>query len=59
MASEERKQRRKERRRQNNIDKEYRRTQTCDECGGEMSWCVACKTFTRNCCVPYGTCACS
>ena len=31
----------------------------CDYCGGYMSWCSICETWTRDCCTNYGTCACS
>lgn len=32
----------------------------CDlGCGGSMSWCSCCETYTSNCCVDYGTCMCS
>lgn len=48
---------------QRNKDNYYqrmsRRTERCDSCGGEMSWCTCCECFTKTCCVPYGTCQCS
>lgn len=28
-------------------------------CGGQEEWCNTCQTYTNNCCVPYGTCACA
>ena len=31
----------------------------CDHCGKDQSWCSCCQCWTRNCCVPYGTCGCS
>lgn len=31
----------------------------CYLCGGTMSWCSCCNVYSRNCCVPYGTCQCS
>lgn len=31
----------------------------CPECGGRMTWCDGCHTYSQNCCVPWGTCYCS
>lgn len=28
-------------------------------CGGMMSWCTCCETWTNDCCVDWGTCMCS
>ena len=52
---------RKENRRLLNKDKDLEGRYTdCDlGCGGQMSWCNCCKTWSSNCCVPYGTCQCS
>jgi len=30
----------------------------CPECGGEMSWCTSCKTWTSTCCYEWGDCYC-
>lgn len=35
------------------------REMECPDCGGMMSWCSFCETYTQNCCVDYGTCLCS
>ncbi len=35
------------------------RYEVCDECGGNMPWCSSCETYTRTCCVDWGTCMCS
>ena len=50
-------QRRKEKKRlrQNNRP----RQETCEDCGGQKQWCFCCATWTKTCCVPYGTCMCS
>lgn len=32
---------------------------SCDSCGGEQSWCSCCETYTKTCCVDWGTCMCS
>jgi len=34
-------------------------SQECSDCGGYESWCSFCQTYSQNCCVDYGTCACS
>jgi hypothetical protein len=31
----------------------------CPDCGELMDWCHCCEMYTQNCCVEYGTCACS
>lgn len=31
----------------------------CEQCGGEQSWCSCCETWSRRCCVDWGTCMCS
>lgn len=36
-----------------------RRTQTCEYCGGQMTWCSLCQVYSRTCCVDWGTCMCS
>jgi hypothetical protein len=35
------------------------RYELCEYCGGDQQWCYTCGTWTRTCCVPYGTCMCS
>ena len=54
---------RHERRRRKQVERRRdwfnNRTEHCDQCGGQQSWCSCCQMFTRNCCVPYGTCMCS
>lgn len=37
------------------VDKYHR----CSFCSGYESWCETCQTYSRNCCVDYGTCQCS
>ena len=32
---------------------------TCQECGGEMTWCESCRKWSSYCCETYGTCMCS
>lgn len=36
-----------------------RGTETCDNCGGQLSWCRSCQMWSRHCCTDYGTCQCS
>jgi hypothetical protein len=29
---------------------------TCEDCGGERTWCEGCAIWSRTCCVLFGTC---
>lgn len=31
----------------------------CNDCGKQQSWCGLCRVYSKTCCIPYGTCACS
>ena len=59
----ERVQRRKARKGENNRNNYHQRRDrnapSCEQCGGQMSWCSCCEMYSRNCCVDYGTCWCS
>jgi hypothetical protein len=32
---------------------------TCNLCGGQMTWCSCCQVWSSTCCCDYGTCECS
>lgn len=57
---EEKKLRRKQKKKQrnNSIEKNLNK-ERCVFCGGKQEWCGICNTWTRVCCVRYGTCKCS
>lgn len=54
---------RKDKRKENRA--EHRRiygrgtAESCESCGGFMSWCSCCQQWSRTCCEEYGTCMCS
>lgn len=37
----------------------YHGSASCHHCGGTMTWCDICNTYSSYCCETYGTCMCS
>jgi len=41
------------------LEEEFKNTEECPDCFGEMIWCESCEMYSQVCCEEYGSCACS